>query len=396
MAGHTVISLLTALCLFSGSSAFPFSKRQTLSTDDIQKQALANAYKVLDGTLADGMTRPSTCNKNTVSVRKEYGDLTKEEKLEYIRAVNCIRTQPSKLPAGKYPGAKTRYDDFVVVHMNMTPTVHSTANFMHWHRYYIWAYETALKTECGFKGAQPYWNWGKYTDLPASPIFDGSETSLGGNGDYVKHAGGLMGSPFPAGNGGGCVTKGPLGNLTVSLGPLMGTMDPALKIKANPSRDGYGDNTRCLRRDVNNNVVTTSLAPAYLAAHITSNSAIGTFQTTLQNDQGGKMAIHSSGHYSIWGDPGGDVYVSPGEPVFWLHHGQLDRHWWMWANYLSDQVKSRTSMYEGGTNWMNPSSAKGKPTDKQWLDVLAPTGQDGIPSNQLFSTTAGPFCYIYA
>lgn len=69
---------------------------------------------------------------------RHSGDLTKEEKLEYIRAVNCIRKAPSKLPVGKYPGAKTRYDDFVVVHMNMTPSVHSTANFMHWHRYYIW------------------------------------------------------------------------------------------------------------------------------------------------------------------------------------------------------------------------------------------------------------------
>jgi tyrosinase len=45
---------------------------------------------------------------------------------------------------------------------------------------------------------------------------------------------------------------------------------------------------------------------------------------------------------------------------------------------------------------MSPSSAKGKPTDKQWLDVLAPAGQDGLASNQLFSTTAGPFCYVYA
>lgn len=71
MAGHAVVSLLSALCLFSSATAFPFSKRQTLSIEDIQKQALANAYKVLDGSLADGMTRPSTCNKNTVSVRKE-------------------------------------------------------------------------------------------------------------------------------------------------------------------------------------------------------------------------------------------------------------------------------------------------------------------------------------
>ncbi|KAJ4358213.1 uncharacterized protein N0V89_002793 [Didymosphaeria variabile] len=372
MAGHAVISLLTALCLFSSASAFPFLKRQSLSIDDIQKQALNNAYKVLDGTLSDGITRTSTCNKNTVL---RSGDLVKEEKLEYIRAVNCIRKQPSKLPAGKFPGAKSRYDDFVVVHMNMTPSVHSTANFMHWHRYYIWcvpsslpltllhintstchgladvdgnrAYETALKTECSFNGAQPYWNWGKYTDLPQSPIFDGGETSLGGNGDYVQHAGGLMGRPFPAGNGGGCVTKGPLGNLTISLGPLMNTMDPKLNIKPNPSRDGYGDNTRCLRRDVNNNLVTVSLTPTELASHITSNSAIGKFQDTVQNDQGSKMAIHSSGHYSIFGDPGGDIFVSPGEPVFWLHHGQLDRHWWMWANYLADQVKARTSMYEG-------------------------------------------------
>ncbi|PVI06676.1 Di-copper centre-containing protein [Periconia macrospinosa] len=383
MAPSSLLTAVTAsLCLFSA-----------LTIDDIQKQATINANKVLEGTLSDGLTRGANCNKNTVSIRKEYGDLTKDERLEYIRAVKCIRSKPSKLPAGKYPGAKTRYDDFVVVHMNMTPSVHSTANFMHWHRYYIWAYETALKTECDFKGSQPYWNWGKYSDLPTSPIFNGDEWSMGGNGENVKHSGGMMG--IPPGEGGGCVTKGPFGNLTVSLGPLMSTMDPALGIKANSQRDGYGNNQRCLRRDVNNHYMASSLKPTNLASHITSNTAIGTFQTTLQNDTPQMSAIHSSGHFSIWGDPGGDVYVSPGEPTFWLHHGQLDRHWWMWQNYLEASLKARTSMYEGGTNWLNPYSAKGKVTDKQWLSVVAPTGQDGLPSNQLFSTIAGPFCYVY-
>ena len=70
--------------------------------------------------------------------------MTKDERTEYIRAVKCILGKPSKLPAGKYPGAKSRYDDFVVVHMNMTPSVHSTANFMHWHRYYIWYVNTTI------------------------------------------------------------------------------------------------------------------------------------------------------------------------------------------------------------------------------------------------------------
>jgi len=57
----------------------------------------------------------------------------------------------------------------------------------------------------------------------------------------------------------------------------------------------------------------------------------------------------------------------------------------------------KTNTMLGGTNWMNPTgSARGKATDKQWLDVLVPAGKDGIPSNQLFSTTGGPLCYVYA
>ena len=73
MTGNTIVhALVASLCLFSGASAWPFTKRQTATTlDDVQKLALANAYKVLDGTLSDGMDRPSTCNKDTVAVRKE-------------------------------------------------------------------------------------------------------------------------------------------------------------------------------------------------------------------------------------------------------------------------------------------------------------------------------------
>ena len=72
MAGGTIVNALVAsLCLFSGASAWPFTTRQTLSIDDIQKQALANAQKVLDGSLSDGLTRSAGCTKDTVAVRKE-------------------------------------------------------------------------------------------------------------------------------------------------------------------------------------------------------------------------------------------------------------------------------------------------------------------------------------
>jgi tyrosinase len=149
--------------------------------------------------------------------------------------------------------------------------------------------------------------------------------------------------------------------MNITLGPVMPTMDTALRIPNNPDRNGYGNNPRCLRRDVNNYFVEQSLKGTDLASQITTSATMTRFQDSLQNDTPQKTAIHSSGHFSIWGDPGGDVYVSPGEPVFWLHHGQIDRHWWMWANYLEAEVKTRTNAYEGESDpvfsltWLNCS-----------------------------------------
>jgi tyrosinase len=54
------------------------------------------------------------------------------------------------------------------------------------------------------------------------------------------------------------------------------------------------------------------------------------------------------------------------------------------------------NMMMGGTNWMNPNSAKGKPTDEQELNVVAPAGMNHLRSSEFFSTTAGPLCYVYA
>ena len=64
-------------------------------------------------------------------------------------------SKPSKLDQVKYPGAKSRYDDFVAVHINQTLSIHGTANFLGWHRYFVRTYELALKNECGYKGYQP-------------------------------------------------------------------------------------------------------------------------------------------------------------------------------------------------------------------------------------------------
>ncbi|CAI4215531.1 unnamed protein product [Parascedosporium putredinis] len=125
----------------------------------------------------------TTCSKDKLKVRREWGDISTTERKAYLDGVLCLLNTPSKLDPARYPGAKNRYDDFVVVHMNQTLSIHGTGNFLVWHRYYVWAWENVMRTECGYEGTQPYWDYGRWAEDPlSSPLFDGSETSLGGNG----------------------------------------------------------------------------------------------------------------------------------------------------------------------------------------------------------------------
>jgi tyrosinase len=114
-------------------------------------------------------------------------------------------------------GAKTRYDDFVVTHIMLTPWTHGNGNFLSWHRYYMWTFEQALRNECGYEGYQPYYNWPLWAEDPKkSPLFDGSDTSISGDGVYVANRNAMC-VPNPGrcfvtvqpGSGGGCVASGP-------------------------------------------------------------------------------------------------------------------------------------------------------------------------------------------
>lgn len=190
-------------------------------------------------------------------------------------------------------------------------------NFLTWHRYFVWTYEHALRNECNYTGYQPYINWGKYALNPLdAPLFDGSATSISGNGEYYNHTG--VGIPtnadpditIPAGVGGGCVTSGPFKNLTVNLGPAA----PALtNVPANPQTNGLGYNPRCLRRDISTYCGTTSLQDANSTDLITQNTDIGSFQTVMQGlFTEGQLGVHTAGHFLVGGDPGGDFFTSPG------------------------------------------------------------------------------------
>jgi hypothetical protein len=106
-----------------------------------------------------------------VADTRHSGDLTHQERLNYVSAVLCLQHLPPRTPANVSAGARSRvstwenrvdiealfiqYDDFIVTHIQKTLQIHYTGNFLPWHRWFTYSYEKALRDECGYKGYQP-------------------------------------------------------------------------------------------------------------------------------------------------------------------------------------------------------------------------------------------------
>ncbi|KAH6612253.1 hypothetical protein B0J18DRAFT_414358 [Chaetomium sp. MPI-SDFR-AT-0129] len=411
MRGQTVV-----LSLLAGAWASPAQKQWTPNVprnpdypldvvDQLEESIMPNVEAWISKRAAANST--ATCTLENAAIRREWSDLTPAERKSYISAVLCLQSLPPKSPRDTVPGAQNRFDDFVATHMTMAGMLHSPTNLFAAHRYFIWAYEKALREECGYEGYQPYMNYDRYADDPVnSPMFDGSETSMGGNGAPSEYAGVPQGFPkpynmIPSAGGGGCVTDGPFKDMIVSLGPKSTIVSD---IPANPQSDGLGSNPRCLRRDVNQFSAAGARAN-YTYSTIVDNPDIDAFynrylgQPQLKGDTH-PWGIHNAGHYMIGGDPGGDFFASPGDPAFYFHHGMLDRVWWIWQmqdpeNRVDKVPGTSTSMPMPGHGGM---SMVAKREDVQ--DAVVDLGWTApavrlMDLNEQMGGLGGELCYIY-
>ncbi|CEL11436.1 hypothetical protein ASPCAL14538 [Aspergillus calidoustus] len=121
-------------------------------------------------------------------VRKEWRELSHQEKKEYLDALHCWTTLDS---ISGLDGAVNRFDDFQAAHSDQTPSIHWVGHFALWHRYFVASYEKAPGEECGYAGAQPYWNWSldASTDIESTAIFE-SDISMHATVLVLRHAGG--------------------------------------------------------------------------------------------------------------------------------------------------------------------------------------------------------------
>ncbi|KAI9712652.1 MAG: hypothetical protein M1820_001273 [Bogoriella megaspora] len=366
-------------------------------TDVLAYEGLA---KLAAYVVANGYPSPQKCTLDNVVVRSEWSTFSTKQKQEYVDAVKCMAEKPAKSSRDSIPGARNRYDDFVGVHINQTLSIHGTGNFLTWHRYFTWAYEQALRNECGYMGYQPYWNWPKYAKNPlASSLFDGSSASLGGNGASRKE--GDVNIPsnqvpsivLPPQQGGGCVEPGYL-NWTVNLGPV----SPALNdTTPNKQPDGLAYNPRCLRRDISSYVTQQFLKDADVSSSITNFSDIDSFQTYMQGNgftDPKFLGIHTGGHFVVGADPGGDLFSSPGDPYFYLHHAMIDRVYWTWQN-MDVGPRSFGDNRLSGTITVNNLPPSRNATLEDIIDLGV--NAEPITIEQAMSTIGGtPFCYVYA
>ncbi|KAK3387848.1 hypothetical protein B0H63DRAFT_542303 [Podospora didyma] len=383
----------TAL-LAAASSVTAYVPASTIQTDVLATKALVNlaAYSLHD-------SNTKTCTLLNAAKRREWGSLSARERIAYTDAIKCLMNKPSHHTATEVPGAKSRYDDFVAVHMNQTLKIHGTANFLSWHRVFTWAYEQALRNECGYAGYQPYWNWGKSAFDPlGSPMFDGTSTSMSGNGLFAEHncTNGLPTklNCIPPGAGGGCVQTGPFANMSVNLGPISPALASADLGGVAPSFFAY--NPRCLRRDVSQWVSSRWTRDIDSYVLITQHDNVGSFQTAMQGDfAAGNYGVHTGGHFTIGGDPGGDLFTSPGDPAFYLHHAQIDRTWWIWQNVNLKKLRGRTNAIAGTiTLNNNPPSRNGTLEDIVDLGVNAAPVELGDVMSTM-GLAGGPLCYVY-
>lgn len=241
-----------------------------------------------------------------------------------------------------------------------------------------------------------YWDWGAdATAMEKSPVFDGSETSMSGDGAYIPNEADIeltLGdyAPIflPPGSGGGCVTSGPFKNYRLNLGPAALNLPGGnMSIASNP----LNYNPRCLKRSLTSGILQRYANYTSIVSLILDNHNVWDFEMVMQGVPGsGAIGVHGGGHYSMGGDPGRDVYVSPGDPAFWLHHGMIDRVWWIWQNL---DLERRQNAISGTGTFLNaPPSAN--ITLETVVDIGYANGGP-ITMKELMSTTAGPFCYVY-
>ena len=194
---------------------------------------------------------------------------------------------------------------------------HGSPGFLTWHRAYMDVFEKALQCCCDSTISLPFWDWssGPSTGVPAACA---TSTYVNRNGDTVPNP--LYSGPLPASMGGGMTAR---------------------------------------RSDVDTRPF-DSMATA--AQNALSSTSFSSFQSMVNGP-------HGSVHINVGGQMGS--FAGAGfDPIFYLHHGNVDRVWAQWQNTHPGTLPANEASLE-----LEPFN---KPYSADWK-----TGADFATTDQL-------------
>ncbi|KAJ3097434.1 hypothetical protein HDU97_004882 [Phlyctochytrium planicorne] len=290
-------------------------------------------------------TRPKLSCKS-VTARKEWRDMSTAEKKVFIATLQTLKTSvPSR------GGRRSFYDDLVAIHSAARGYMHGGAMFLPWHRIFLQIYEDALQS-INSNVVIPYWAWAR--DGPSvlkapsiSQIFSGDDLSFG-----THRFADVTGTP--------CVTDGFAKNWT--------------------ALDG-----RCLARNYTDSGFVT---PDQITAQ-----AIVVQSENFDKITGQLEGMHNGVHMAVGGDGSSDMWQvnrSPNDPVFFLHHANVDRYWYLWQL----EHKDIATQFYGNMNAPDPNSR-----DKLMSVAIGPeTFLPGfnIKIKEAFNLGSNGLCSVYA
>lgn len=221
-----------------------------------------------------------------------------------------IQTFIQAVTAFKQQPSSSQYNWTNLANLHQGYCSHCNWFFLPWHRPYIGYFEWLIQTYTKTPNfALPYWNWTNNPTIPA--IF-----FTGALNDTTRQA-------------------GPTSQLSSSW----------------------------VGSSVMNNIIGTQDFQAFASA-----------KASNQFVSAGYGALESTPHNNVHNWIGGDMenYLSPLDPLFWVHHGNIDRLWVVWNNKYANT------------------------TDSTWLNYQLQYGSSGVGAwsvSQTLSTSAMGYVY---
>ncbi|WP_198372176.1 tyrosinase family protein, partial [Roseomonas rosulenta] len=242
--------------------------------------------------------------------------------VSYRKAVLAMRALPAS--------DKRNWENQARIHLDHCP--HGNWYFLPWHRAYLLAFERICQQMSGDPGFRlPYWNWTVDRVLPAAFTV----AQVGNDPNPLRHTRGPnAGNPLPDNIVGTDVIEDILDETTFT-------------VFASGKPPGQNSTAASFQR---------------------ANGATGPLEGTP----------HNSVHGRLGGDMG--TYMSPRDPIFWLHHCNIDRLWDSWRRRgNADTADPHWRDFRFGGQFVRPDGTTAyEPQCKDLMSVRA-LGYEYVP-----------------